>query len=459
MNKGNDAVPAAPAKPGEMITAAAMPAAASVLCVDDESNILSALRRLFRPDGYRLLVAGSGAEGLRLLESTAVDLVISDMRMPEMDGARFLAQVRTRWPDTVRVLLTGHADIATTVEAINQGEIYRYISKPWDDHEVRLIVRHALERKGLEREKARLEALTQRQNEALQALNAGLEAKVRERTAELSRAHDALAAANERLKTSFLTSVKVFSNLTELSEGPRVGHSRRVADLARRIAVKLELEPGVTQEVMLAGLLHDIGKIGMPAELLAKSEAQMNPAELLLFKKHPAKGETALMALDDLRPAARLLRSHHERYDGLGYPAALRAGAIPLGARILAVANDYDALQIGSFGPARLSAADACNFIRKSQGKRYDPQVVEALLALVGEGEIVQAPGALEQAVVADKLKPGMILSRDLLTREGALLLATDYRLDASLVKQIKDYADGEESRVVVYVRSDAPGQ
>ncbi|MDA0191736.1 MAG: response regulator, partial [Proteobacteria bacterium] len=107
-----------------------------LLCVDDEPNILSALRRLFRQGGYDVVVAGSGAEGLLRMEEGSFDLVISDMRMPEMDGARFLEQVRRRWPDTVRILLTGYADISSTVEAINKGEIYRYLSKPWNDDDV-----------------------------------------------------------------------------------------------------------------------------------------------------------------------------------------------------------------------------------------------------------------------------------------------------------------------------------
>ena len=428
-------------------------ASATLLCVDDEQNILSALRRLFRHDGYRVLTAISGDAGIKLLESEQVDLVISDMRMPEMDGARFLEVVSSRWPDTSRILLTGHADITSTIEAINQGQIFRYISKPWDDQDVRLIVRHALEHKQLERDKRRLEALTRRQNEELRELNAGLEARVEERTVELRLAHDALAAANEKLKTSFLTSIKVFSNLIEVTEGPRSGHSRRVADLARRIAVKIGLDRTATQDVMLAGLLHDIGKIGMPDALIAKSVSQMNTEEFILFKKHPIKGELALMALDSLRSAARLLRSHHERYDGQGYPDGLSATVIPLGARILAVANDYDGLQIGSFSAKRLTSVEALAFLQQSRGKRYDPQVLDAF-ANLNDSEIADKVQK-EWALGPNSLRPGMVLSRDLVSCEGALLLAADFLLDDSLIKQIRGYTHYEEQSVVIHVHAD----
>ena len=138
-----------------------------LLLVDDEPAILSALRRLLRPEGYTLHLAESGHAGLELLEREKVDLVISDMRMPEMDGAQFLEQVRLRWPDITRLLLTGYADISSTIDAINRGEIYRYISKPWVDSDLMLIIRGALESARLRNENQRLLELTQKQNAEL----------------------------------------------------------------------------------------------------------------------------------------------------------------------------------------------------------------------------------------------------------------------------------------------------
>ena len=152
----------------------------TLLFVDDEPGILSALRRLFRPHGYRIFIAEGGAAGLEVLEKEQIDLVISDMRMPEMDCARFLEQVFKRYPETVRILLTGYADITATIEAVNKGQIYRYVSKPWNDQELLLTVQQALDLKALQREKLRLEALTVRQNDALKALNLSLEEKVQE---------------------------------------------------------------------------------------------------------------------------------------------------------------------------------------------------------------------------------------------------------------------------------------
>ena len=160
----------------------AVPPPPTVLLVDDEPSVLSALRRLFRTQGYRIEQATGGADALALMRNTPVDLVVSDMRMPGMDGAAFLAQVRTLYPMAARILLTGYADITSTIAAINDGAIHRYISKPWDDNDLLLVVGDALQRRGLELENSRLLALTQSQNQALTTLNLVLEARVAERT-------------------------------------------------------------------------------------------------------------------------------------------------------------------------------------------------------------------------------------------------------------------------------------
>lgn len=426
---------------------------ATLLCVDDEANILSALKRLFRPHGYRVLTAPGGEEGLKLLGETTVDLVISDMRMPEMDGAHFLEQVRQRWPDTMRILLTGYSDVTSAIAAVNRSHVYRYISKPWLDDDVLLVVQQALDLKDLTREKARLVELTRKQNLELEKLNAGLEDVVAQRTAALHQALESLEQAHDKLKKSFITSITVFSNLIELRQGEVAVHSRRVADLARRIAQRLKIGNPELQDIAVAALLRDIGKVALPDRLVSKPIESLSSEERREFTKHPVKGQAALMALEQLAGAARLIRSQHERFDGMGYPDRLFGSEIPTGARILAVASDYDGLQRGLVTNRCLSATQAQAFIVDGRGKRYDPCVVDAFVDAAGVTAAQPAPVAEEQITPA-RLKSGMVLTRDLVTRDGILLLSRDHVLDPALIEKIRSYEENDANPVNIHVRS-----
>jgi response regulator RpfG family c-di-GMP phosphodiesterase len=421
-----------------------------ILCVDDEPNILSSLRRLFRSKGYQVLTALGGQEGLAVLEEQPIDLVISDMRMPIMDGATFLAQVRVRWPDTIRLLLTGYSDVQSIIDAINRGEIYRYITKPWDDNDIILVVRQAWERKALELEKKRLEELAHRQNEELKSLNASLEAKVEERTAALRAAHDSLLHVNEKLKNSFLTSIKVFSNVIEMRGGKLAGHSRRVADLARKIAKNMGLEAREIQEVFVAGLLADIGKIGFSDELLDTPVNQLSGDQLGLYHKHTIRAEQLLMPLEDLQGTAKMLRYQHERFDGRGFPDGLLGEAIPLGARILALASDYDNLQIGGLTAKRVHADDAQALIIHGAGNRYDEKVVAAFKHVFNGG--INEPEY--QEIAAKNLLPGMMLCADVISKEGLLLLPADHVLEPHVIERLMLYDVSGGGKLMVRIRT-----
>lgn len=402
----------------------------TVLCVDDEPNILSSLRRLFRTPGYRVLLAESGSQALEILSKEPVDLVISDMRMPMMDGAQLLEQVKERWPHIVRLLLTGYADVTSTIAAINKGQIHRYMNKPWNDDEVLLVVKESFDRKELEQEKQRLELLTQQQNDALKELNASLEGKVEQRTAEL-------AQANDRLKRGYLSSIKAFSSLLE-QRGPHlVGHARKVADVARRIAVTLKVDEKTTGDIFIAGLLHDVGQMGLSDLILSKPVPKMNDDELKQYRMHPLRGEQTLMALEDLHDVSVLIRSHHERIDGNGFPDRLSGDAIPLGARILAVAETYDDLQSGHLGSAGATPSEARLLIERGQGTQFDPEVVSAFLTLFSKPPLNPSKPL---ALTMEELRPGMVLAKDFMSDEGVVLLAADFVLTADMIRRLRAF-------------------
>jgi response regulator RpfG family c-di-GMP phosphodiesterase len=436
--------------PLAVLASASEPAAPSqprlwtLLCVDDEPNILSALRRSLRTEHWRVLTANSGAEALETLAHENVDLVISDMRMPEMDGAQLLEQVSQRWPASIRILLTGHADMNATVAAINRGRIFRYLNKPWDDEELRATVRQGLDLLALEREKQRLEVLTQQQNAQLQDANALLERRVEARTADLS-------LANDKLKRSYLTSIKVFSGLLELREARLAGHGRRVADMARKLALAMGCADDEAQQIFVAGLLHDIGLIGVPDTLLAKTAARYTPQEIALFHRHAAIGEQALMPLEEMQPVAAVIRAHHERFDGQGFPDKRAGNDIPLGARILAIVDAFDDLQNGHLVETPLTTQEARTMLRHSRGTQFDPEVLDVFLHIT-EPERPKPPTAAIQ-MTTDQLEPDMVLAKDLVSTTGVLMLTAGQSVNALLIRRIREFELREGGKLVLHIR------
>jgi response regulator RpfG family c-di-GMP phosphodiesterase len=403
----------------------------TILCVDDEANIVRALQRLLRDTGHHILTATSGDEALQVMEKTPVDLIISDLMMPGMTGTALMQRVCRLWPQVTRLLLTGHTDMAAAIAAINEGQVSRYLTKPWDDTELKLTINELFQHRGLEEEKRRLEALTQQQNVELKALNSDLEGLVQARTQELQQAH-------ERLKRNYFNSIKTFSHLIELRGGQMMGHARRVADLSLKIARAMQRSEAECNDVLIAGLLHDIGQIGLPDPLINKAYASLRAADAALFRQHTLTGEQTLMSLDDMQTVAAMIRAHHERFDGSGYPDGLQGQDIPLGAQILAVADTYEDLQSGLAINAQLSPVDARKAMAEARGSAFAPEVLDAFQSLFEGGSahtdhqgLLLRPG---------DLKSGMVMAKDFLSPQGVLLLSAEHVLSSDLIERVKHF-------------------
>lgn len=427
----------------------------SVLFVDDEKNILSSLKRLFRNEGYDIYLANSGKEGLDVLENNNISLVISDMRMPEMNGAQFLEAVYNKWPATIRILLTGYSEISSTIDAINKGNIYKYISKPWEENDLKQTVRNALESKKIELERDRLLALTKKQNNELKEFNTNLEAMVQSRTSELNQTMDMLESAYSTLKNSYISTVKVFSNLIEMREGVLRGHSKLVSETSKSLALKLGLSEDSAQQIAYAGLLREIGKIGLPDSIMNKPLSSLPPEIQREYAKHPIIGEGILMEIEPLSEAAKVIRSYRERFDGKGYPDGLKGKDIPIGSRILSIISDFDALQAGALTESRMTVARSKEFILSNSGSRYDPEIIKNFLEITDTKD--HKNNIQEQDVIlipASELDENMVLARDLLTDDGILLLSEGHRLGENMIRQIKNLEKSLNEELVIYIKS-----
>ena len=286
---------------------------------------------------------------------------------------------------------------------------------------------------------------------ALKAAHDDLERQVEERTAELKKTNDSLSDVNKKLNSGFLTTIKIFSNLIEMRAGHLAGHSRRVAELARSIAARMNVSYLDTQEIFVAGLLHNIGKIGFSDELLATSLNQMSGDTLGVYQKFTVLSEQLLMPLQDMASIAHLIRWQQERFDGAGYPDRLVGENIPLGARILAIASDYENLQNGTLLQRHLRDDQAFQMILRGEGKRYDPAVVRAFQeVIIG---VVNPTAEAHIELFTSQLKPGMIIARDLIGQDNFLLLSADHVLDERLINKIINFEAGWGVRMTIWVK------
>ena len=335
------------------------------LVVDDEPRLRQVLVHLMQNDGFSCREAGNGAEALEVLQRESIPLVLSDLRMPQIDGIELLRQTRARYPDTAVVMITAVADVEVAVSCLAMGAM-DYLTKPFHLEEVRARVSQALEKRRL----------------------------ILENREYQDRLEERVAVQARRLEDLFLASVQSLAEALEVKDPYTRGHSIRVSHYSSAIARVLDLDTDVVRQIELGGQVHDIGKIGVREAVLNKP-GPLTDDEYAHIMSHMTVGWRILAPLLSEAPLAlSIVRSHHERWDGRGMPDRLAGTAIPLEARITAVADSYDAMTSGRpYRLAQLTAAEALEEIRANSGTQFDPDVVLAFLRAVESGGI-PAPGA-----------------------------------------------------------------
>jgi putative nucleotidyltransferase with HDIG domain len=426
-----------------------------ILFVDDEKNVLQSLKRLCIDGNYSVILANSGEEALEILKNNPnIGLIVSDQRMPAMTGSEFLEKAKEMLPDTVRILLTGYADINAVADAINKGGAYRYITKPWNDEELLQIIGDAVRRYSLIKENKRLQEIIRKQNEELKKWNSQLEFFVQEQTIEIQNKNKELERLNEDLKRNFKNSILAFSSLIELRDKKTANHSKNVAELSVKIARAMNLSNKEIETITAAALLHDIGKIGIPDVALLLEIDEMDTEARNEYMQHPVRGQAAIDSVEDLRPAGVLIRHHHEWFNGFGFPEALSGDKIPLGAKIVAVADFID----NTF--RNLNTENAVEAVIKKLnnllGTRFDSQLypfIETQMRGVYEKILLKNKAHMvEFELSVNDIKEGMILSRDVKSGTGLILLSKGTILNAKSIQSLKRYFQLDPSKTGVFV-------
>jgi len=436
-----------------------------ILCVDDEKSVLSSIKRLFLDDSYQVLTASSGVEGLELLKEDKADIIISDQRMPEMSGAEFLTKSKEFSPDAIRIILTGYANIDTAIESINKGEVYRYITKPWNNDDLKSVVRGALELKTLRKENDSLLELTKTQNTKLKDLNANLKdlnanlkKEVDDQTAELRKMVAKLNMLNNRVNSNFMNTVKVLSNIVRIKVKTDLIRFNSVPKLSKSIAESISLSKSEVKDIVIASMLRDIGIIGIDDHVLSKPFANMSSKEQAIYVKHPELSQAAIQSIDDMENVGDIIIQHHERWDGNGYPHNSHGENIKLGARIIVVASDYNGLMNGEIMPSKFTKNEAVQFIISNSGKLYDPKIVTQFSNIIRDSNQTNDKSS-DIKISSSELQPGMVLTMDVHTSGGLLLLNEGQEITEKHIDNILHFerAEGKRYEIVISSKSCNP--
>jgi len=328
------------------------PNAVKCLVVDDEPRLRRVLVRLLEGEGFTCAEAGSGVEALEMLHHEQVPLVISDLRMPQMDGVGLLREIIAKWPDTAVIVVTAVAEVESAVACLQLGAL-DYVAKPFHLDEVRARVMQALDKRRLKME--------------LEDYRHNLEQRVQEQA--------------RRIEELSLERLQALVHFLEEKDPYTRGHSVRVANYSTRIAREMGLPRSVVEVITLGAELHDIGKIGVSEQVLHK-EGKLTDPEYRHIMEHPVIGARILAPLmRDVPAALAIVRSHHERLDGRGFPDGLAGDQIPLEVRVVTIADSFDAMtSVRPYRPA-LSVQKALQELEEGKHTQFHAPAVQAFLA------------------------------------------------------------------------------
>ncbi len=398
-----------------------------ILVVDDEPSVLTTLQNTLRRCHYDTVIASDPLVALEQLKKQAFSVIISDQVMPEMSGLELLGRARQIQPYATRILVTAVVNLGTVINAINQGEIFRFIVKPWLHEEFLATIKNGVQRYELICQNARLQAATQSMNEQLVELNRSLEQQVQ----LVAQQNGQLAEVNTALESNFVRSMELCVHTMQTFYPSLGNQSRRVGQLCRSIAQVLQLSDEDRRVLESSALLHDIGLVGVPRQIIRRWQEDprsLVQAERTLIEQHPILGQELAAFGSNLKKVGEIIRAHHENYDGTGYPDQLVGENIPWLARLLAVAVAY--------ASCRLMDADASEKVKMDSGTAFDPEAVRVFL----RAQVLAVIPRKERQVDLNELRPGMVLAQGIYTHSGLLLVPEGQRMNATFIEKVLNH-------------------
>jgi len=312
----------------------------TLLILDDEINILNSLKRVLRKEPYQLILATRCDEALAILETTSPTVILSDYLMPEMNGLQFIQQAKKKAPEAVPLIFSGYADMDALIKAIQEGGVYHFIPKPWEDEFLKIEINRAIEQYDLSQN-----------NRVLHRL----------------------------LDDEFSAAVDLLAFLPRVKNPDLRPDADQLKETALKLGKRVGLEPAALKNLEAAARLHDFGTLAVSSTILNKPD-RLTPSERKEVEKHVLFPEERLKGMKRFDEICKIIRHHHEFYNGEGYPDQLEKDAIPLASRILSVAEVYDALLSDRPFRKAFTHQEALTIMKDNRGKQFDPALIDLLL-------------------------------------------------------------------------------
>jgi len=399
----------------------------TILIVDDEPVVLGALKETLERERYHVVACSSPIKALSILNERQFAVIISDQRMPEMLGLDFLVESRKTHPHASRILVTAVLALPTIVEAINRGEIFRFIAKPWLREELLATVRNAIQRHDLIVHNEVLQARSQQLNAQLMSANGELEKKLHDLESERQK----LDAANTELSSRYESSLELCRRILTAYDPLLGGQAKALVDFATKMSETEHFTDTERQALHSAAWLCDLGLIGISRELLRTFRAapgSLTERERGALQNHPVYSQTLASLVDPRADIGAIIRSHHEHFDGTGYPDGIAGKSIPWPARCLAVAVGY--VESG------LPKQAAIDQLLARSGTHYDPEAVRLFLKV---SNLVNLPRTVRE-ILLDELEPGMVLASGIYSPHGLLLIGEGQLLGPATIAKIQNH-------------------
>tara|TARA_B100000446_G_scaffold173488_1_gene182501 strand:+ start:396 stop:1718 length:1323 start_codon:yes stop_codon:yes gene_type:complete len=412
----------------------------SLVIVDDETSILTALERVFMDEDIVLETFDNAQDALTYCRSHPVAVVVSDARMPEMDGIEFLGILSDEFPNTERILLTGYTDIESTVAAINKGRVSYYLEKPWDEERLLRAVHKGIELANIRTRNRYLEDCLAHKNKQLTQWSQTLEQNVQKRT--------------EQLREAYLMSVQSISSLVEKRLGDTTPNPRTVAQLCRLIGVEVGLDDSQLRDLRFAALLCHVGKMAFSDDLLHTAYVDLNEDQKQVFTQHPEISATTILFIPLLTQAADILRRHREQHNGRGYPLGCTAEYVAPSSFILGIALFYLECRLGLRFKRPLTHKESVIALLEQQQIMFPQELVELAMNALEDWE-QQQQTLTGIAIKLSQLEAGMVLAQDLRLPDGILLLAQDKPIDDSTLDRLIDLEHKFPDSMIVHIKSD----